>query len=394
MSFQVQIKKDVGFLHIVEDMERLITEVVERLQLNVNDPINYPTLIVTGIFPNTGIIADRLRIPRNITLAGAIGGTAPFDGSGDIVIETTLDNVAAKYHNHISADIVDATSANISEKIVKRDQYGNFAASTIAANLVGNVTGNVNGNITTQNINGIPTNMIFETNNRVVRESTNTTFISNVPISGLSLTGHKHNANDIDSGTLHGDRGVTSGSANSSFVRYTGQFASAGGFNGGVVTPMAVTRLNYEGYFYATRIYNAVYNDYAEGFIPEIGLKYNEIKHRIVEVNEFGKIRLAEENSDKVIGIVSNQYAQLLGASEDEIQNNEKIPVGLVGTLYVDSIEKVDQKNIGSFIYAGNEGKCLVVPKTSISKYQGKIVGKIINVDDKNNRYKVLLTLK
>lgn len=62
------------------------------------------------------------------------------------------------------------------------------------------------------------------------------------------------NASQLLTGTVPGDRGVTSGSATSSFVEYNGTTATAGQFDGGTTTPTGTTRLNYGGYFYPTFI--------------------------------------------------------------------------------------------------------------------------------------------
>lgn len=56
-------------------------------------------------------------------------------------------------------------------------------------------------------------------------------------------------------GTVAGDRGVTAGSATSSFVEYNGTTKTAGQFDGGTTAPTNTTRLNYDGYLYATRFY-------------------------------------------------------------------------------------------------------------------------------------------
>ena len=49
--------------------------------------------------------------------------------------------------------------------------------------------------------------------------------------------------------------GQTAGSTTSGYLQYSGTTATAGQINGGTTTPTGTTRLNYEGYLYATRFY-------------------------------------------------------------------------------------------------------------------------------------------
>ena len=68
---------------------------------------------------------------QTITLSG------DASGSGTTAITVT---VADNSHNHTSANISDATSANTANTIVKRDASGNFSAGTVTASLSGNAS--------------------------------------------------------------------------------------------------------------------------------------------------------------------------------------------------------------------------------------------------------------
>lgn len=69
--------------------------------------------------------------------------------------------------------------------------------------------------------------------------------------SGLTVL----NASNIASGTLSGDRGVAAGSTFKSFVAYNGTTQAAGKFDSGTTDPTTNTRLNYNGDFYASKFY-------------------------------------------------------------------------------------------------------------------------------------------
>jgi len=192
-----------------------------------------------------------------------------------------------------------------------------------------------------------------------------------------------------NSHTHTGDN-ITSKVASSTLSDSTNAIAGISVYTG-TTNPTSSTRVNVNGYLYATRMYNAVYNDYAECF--DTTIHYNDCKNRIIEFNN-GKAYLAEAESDKVIGIVSDTYGFILYGSEESIKEGLKVPVGMAGTLKVDSETKVSINDINKFIISGIEGKARVIEKNDIVNHFGCIVGKIIDIDEEKNQYKVIISLK
>jgi len=92
--------------------------------------------------------------------------------------------------------------------------------------------------------------------------------------------------------------------------------------------------------------------------------------------------------------VVSDSYGFLLNGSEEEIRDGLKIPVGLVGTLFVDAEDMVDDQFMNRFVCSGKDGKARIVPVGEAYKYEGSIVGKIININKEKNQYKIILNLK
>lgn len=168
------------------------------------------------------------------------------------------------------------------------------------------------------------------------------------------------------------------------FAGYSGKHKL---FNDGYNINMITSESGYSAITTLTsKIYNAVYNDYAECF-DNSNLEYNNIKNRIVEINNNGQVVLANKNSNRVIGIVSDSYAILINGTDEDVYDGTKIPVGLAGTLYVKSNKLVEFSDIGKMLVSDNNGYGISTLKPKLNT----VVGKIIGIDKEQNRYKVLI---
>jgi hypothetical protein len=92
-----------------------------------------------------------------------------------------------------------------------------------------------------------------------------------------------------------------------------------------------IDNLTAKGDIYARRVYNVVYMDIAEGYIPGETLEAGDI----VAMHEDGKVYKAVSINDCIVGVVSNEYANCFGASEEEILAGEKVAVGMIGKIHV-----------------------------------------------------------
>jgi hypothetical protein len=90
-----------------------------------------------------------------------------FSGGVDITISANTTNQLVAGNYILGGDFngstlrtwaVDATSENVNNKVVARDNTGGFSAGTISANLVGNVTGNVTATTGTSRFNVVEAN--------------------------------------------------------------------------------------------------------------------------------------------------------------------------------------------------------------------------------------------
>ena len=79
------------------------------------------------------------------------------------------------------------------------------------------------------------------------------------------------------------------------------------------------------------RVYFMTYQDLAEAYIPGEALEAGDI----VAIHNDGKVYKAEAINDCVVGVISNEFANCLGASKEELFNGSKVAVGMIGKVHV-----------------------------------------------------------
>lgn len=349
MPQTIEFVKTTPITNIVVDLEKILSDICNVTGLTLNNE-NFPALTISG------------------------------SPSGSLIDAATLDGKLPSYYDitlHSISDLRDVDTTNISDGYILT--WNEDELKWKAVELVTRLNDILDIQITNPSNNDI---LIYDYN-------TENWINSTLSAAGISTVDHLH-----DNRYLKLTGGTLTGSLTASYnFRVTGTAKESGYFYAGATAPTNTTRLNYDGYLYATRVYNAIYNDYAECFESN-GLVYNEIVNRIVEIGSDKKLKLANEESKGVIGVVSDSYGFLLNGSEEEIRDGLKIPVGLVGTLYVDSEDIVDDKNIHRFVCSGKDGKARVIPKGKAHKYEGCVVGKIIGVNKEKNQYKIIISLR
>lgn len=118
---------------------------------------------------------------------------------------------------------------------------------------------------------------------------------------------------------------------------FTATANTAGKFDAGTTTPTGTTRLNYSGYLYATKVYAAVYNDYAEYFPLAAGETYEvgDVISVHPEGDSHGYRKSRKGDDTLVVGVVSGEYAQCIGGDGDGHDDEHFIPVALAGRVHV-----------------------------------------------------------
>jgi len=371
MPQTIEFVKTTPITNIVVDLEKILSDICNVTGLTLNNE-NFPALTISG--SPSGSLID----------AATLGGELPS------YYDITL---------HSISDLRDVDTTNISDGYILT--WNEDELKWKAVEPLTRLNDILDIQITDPSDNDI---LIYDYN-------TESWINSTLSAAGISTVDHLHDNRylKLTGGTITGNLTVNESlkvnniSASSNYLtignnlvtngnlKVTGLTKADGSFYSGSTSPTNTIRLNYDGYLYATRVYNAVYNDYAECF--ETAVNYNECKNRIVEIKN-GKVFIASPESDLVVGVVSDTYGFVLYGTEDEIKNNTKVPIGVSGTLMVDAEEVIDEKNIGRFVCSGKDGKARVIPRKESYKYDGSIVGKIIDIDKEKNQYKIIISLR
>lgn len=143
-----------------------------------------------------------------------------------------------------------------------------------------------------------------------------------------------------------------------------------------------------EGTIKAKKIYNAVFMDLAEAYTP--APEESLLPGDIVELREDGFVYRAngpKANESKVIvGVISNEYAQCFGATEEDLATNQKVAVGMIGKVHVNVTGPV---KIGDYIGACKDGVG-VSNKIDLALPKEYIIGKALETNDSPEPKKVL----
>ena len=96
----------------------------------------------------------------------------------------------------------------------------------------------------------------------------------------------------------------------------------------GDIAPTGTMKLNYSGYFEATRVYGSYYSDYAECFDVQDGWEPGIV----VSIDRAGRIaRCQQDKCPTVIGVVSDDYYMCIGKRE----GGNNCPIALAGKARV-----------------------------------------------------------
>lgn len=150
--------------------------------------------------------------------------------------------------------------------------------------------------------------------------------------------------------------------------------------------------LSCSGTFRATKVYNAVWNDYAEVFEKENTSE--DIKPGdIVSWSNNGVSKSKKLNDKAVIGVYSDSFGMLIGGEEDEdieeaIENGKYCPIGLVGRVMVNVVGDIE---VGDLITTSH------IPGVGckVENYiPGTVIGKALEKHEGNEQSKVKILIQ
>ena len=300
----------------------------------------YGAWIRVATKPMVDTVADGLE-----ALETVVDGKAPLDHAhpqSDIVdLDVALDGKANAAHTHEATDILNLEAsltgkANISHTHEATDILNLEASLTGKANVshthdAGDIT-NLEASLTgkanvvhthaTSDVTNLDTTLAGKANAAHTHAQADITGLATA-LAGKAAASHTHSQYL----TAHQD---ISGKANTSQVVPLSATANTNGsFDRGSVTPTGTSKLNYSGYFEATRVYGGYYSDYAEFFDVQGEITPGDVA---ALDPDSGEIRRCERDaSPHVVGVVSNAYFICIGRKEGQAN----VPIGLAGKLPV-----------------------------------------------------------
>lgn len=232
-----------------------------------------------------------------------------------------------------------------------------------AASISGSIANATNASNVTTNINGVAITSIFETGGLKVKNATNAdtlaTYSPNtVPIANKIILVATDNNTALD-----------------------------GSFWRGTTTPTGTMRMNYNGYFYATKVFNEVYADYAEYFFKDEVIEPGDV----VSINPdgVGYVKSKHRNDPFVIGVCSDDFAFCIGGKEEG-----HAAIGLVGKVRVRTYGRIKK---GDLLISSNipgvAQKATFFDLLKMIFKPGTIIGKALEdkCDDQIARVKMLI---
>ena len=248
--------------------------------------------------------AQKLATARKINITGNATGSGTFDGSGNVSINTTVNSAtkATSWGAGTSSLINDIATVNNSDTWIPVVSNGKLQ-HTEKLNM------KVGAAVTAGNA---------DTSAAIYYSSQGTNYIK----AGSADTGDA--ANKTANMVIGSWYGITFYDVCDSKI--------AGGMN------VRDGSLTMKGTIAGSKVYNAVYNDYAEFFEKDENITFEAGDIVALDTSsEEERYIKATEDSIAVVGVCTHEYAHIIGGKGQTIEENEKefVPISLMGRVYV-----------------------------------------------------------
>lgn len=137
-------------------------------------------------------------------------------------------------------------------------------------------------------------------------------------------------------------------------------------------TLSGTTRTNLDGYLYATRVYGAVFNDYAEYFEKGEDAEPGDL----ISAGNGGYFKSGRKYDTMVVGVYSDQYFQCIGGKGDGEDDKNYIPIGLAGRVKAKVKGKVRKGDL--LTSSGTPGVAMKCSRLMAILKPGCIIGKAL----------------
>jgi len=370
---------------------------------------------VTNIgFPTSNSTLFRI---QNTTTGGSAGSGNIDFVDGKIIINSLNKGIEIKSPNGSLADnltaLLSSNTLSIKTATSNKHTFGYDSTGTNPYYTIGSLTLRTvgtdtsivsNGNVYVQIAPSISTGSIVASGSVktgvgisyiIEDENSLKQYVSNVPINLINVDGLISNKSygltptiaTPYSGTYYSKTSYEAGVLQSVYKNTLGnssiKFIGSGSNSAELLYNYTTSRLNLTGDFTvsgdikASRVYNAVYNDYADFVKMDKSMSYEpgDIVSKKVGVDEY---TLATETNKKlVVGVYSDTYGQVLGGDDlDNMEDNLEnyIPIAVAGNVFVKVIGTIEEGDLITVSCFDGVG----VKVTSIEDSFGTIIGKAL----------------
>ncbi len=159
-----------------------------------------------------------------------------------------------------------------------------------------------------------------------------------------------------------------------------GELSDGGGdylpVNTTATMPTGTTRYNCEGYLYATRLYGAVWNDYAEFRACDKAICPGVV---VIPVGDADKVKQCNKHRAAGARVVTDTYGIAIGKASEQ-----DVAVAVSGRVLVHAEDKAKLR-VGDAVCAGKHGMIVRMQRWEIILYPDRVLGVVSCIPTETN---------